>query len=155
MKNKKGFTLIELLVVVLIIGILAGIALPQYRNAVRKTRVAEARIILRALVDASDRYFLQHGNTGWRYDDLDIEISTESENWDIDVDECAGEGCSFYAEPKRETAYQLYYASQRYCNGEDLYAGKFICYAKTNDGKEICKQLGGVQLGNDSNSYYI
>lgn len=52
---KKGFTLLELLVVVLIAGILASIALPQYQKAVERSRASEAMTIAKAIVDAQNR----------------------------------------------------------------------------------------------------
>ena len=61
MKN-KAFTLIELLVVVLIIGILAAIALPQYQRAVDKSRVATMLPLMRRWVDALALYKLEHGS---------------------------------------------------------------------------------------------
>ena len=61
--NKKGFTLLELLVVVLIIGILAAIAVPQYTKAVNKSRLAEAVLITKFL-DSGVKYLANQGASG-------------------------------------------------------------------------------------------
>lgn len=53
--RKAGFTLLEILVVVLIMGILSSIAVPNYRRAVERTRVAEAQTMLRAIYDSRER----------------------------------------------------------------------------------------------------
>ena len=55
-KKKEGFTLIELLIVVAIIGIIAGIAIPNFLGARTKARVTRAFADMRALADALESY---------------------------------------------------------------------------------------------------
>lgn len=79
MKNKQAFTLIELLVVVLIIGILAAVALPQYQKTVEKSRAIEAVYVQRSLVPAVNAYYLNNsGYTGISLDKLDVAIDKET-----------------------------------------------------------------------------
>lgn len=70
--NKKGFTLIELLVVVLIIGILAAMAMPQYFKAVERSRMTEADTLLGSIAQAQRRKFLQINKFVTNYKALDV-----------------------------------------------------------------------------------
>ena len=111
MKNKKAFTLIELLVVVLIIGILAAVAVPQYQKAVFKARAAEALSLLSSFQKAWQVCKLEGNGNCWNYEkvweSLAIEmpgtVSTDciedetcfhTKNWEV-----ATSGDSIYAYP--------------------------------------------------------
>ncbi len=83
MKNqntRRGFTLIELLVVVLIIGILAAVAVPQYRFAVEKSRAQRMLPLLKAIETAQEAYYLATGATSPSFENLDISIDEISLN---------------------------------------------------------------------------
>ena len=72
--DEKAFTLIELLVVVLIIGILAAVALPQYQNVVWKSRGTQLYVAVQTLHTAQKAYYLANGTWATTFDELSIEM---------------------------------------------------------------------------------
>ena len=71
---RSGFTLIELLVVVLIIGILAAVAVPQYQKAVEKSKAAQALTLLTSLGNALNVYYIENGQMPTSFSELDVQI---------------------------------------------------------------------------------
>lgn len=73
----KGFTLLELLVVVLIIGILAGIALPQYKRVVEKSKAMQIVSLIKALALSMENYYLVNSTYPTSFDQLDVEFPAD------------------------------------------------------------------------------
>ena len=71
---KRGFTLIELLVVVLIIGILAAVAVPQYQKTVERSRTVEALTLLKTVGQSVQAYYMANGEWPTSFDELSTDI---------------------------------------------------------------------------------
>jgi prepilin-type N-terminal cleavage/methylation domain-containing protein len=74
-RRRAGFSLIELLIVVVIIGILAAIAIPQFANTKGKALVTKVKSDLRQLANAEEGYFYGAGQYTTDLNALGVVIS--------------------------------------------------------------------------------
>ncbi len=142
-----GFTLIELLVVVLIIGILAAIALPQYELAVEKSRSAEPLIVLKALREAQEVYFLANGSYADDLSKLDVQVDLDNPNWRYGT-----EAMSVYAYRQNVDNSRKYLFAFRFSEGRKNGMASIVCrndgmaYGSEAFAARICKSLGGQEI---------
>lgn len=145
MYKNAGFTLIELLVVVLIIGILASVALPQYQKAVQKTRTMRLISLLRSISEAENVYYMANGTYTVQFEDLDISMPSGA----------------IIKENGRYMEYGDFYCHipihglSAFCNDKSPGAPHlekyfvhdyFICWAEKNEGSlswRVCQSISG------------
>lgn len=154
-KRRSGFTLIELLVVVLIIGILAAVALPQYQYAVERARLSEAFILSKHLKEAEEVYHLANGVYTRSFEELGVQIPSGYRAIQV------GESPIWIKSPFSISLLQnidrvlvsmakngrTYLSLTSYL--DSLGGGRLCCsYAESNyEADRLCKSLGAVGTG--------
>ena len=156
--NKKAFTLIELLVVVLIIGILAAVALPQYQTAVNKSRYAGLMPLAKSVKDAEEAQLMATGKYTSKLEDLSVQVpGTIDDNTattdHVTIELYNGEGDYDFvkATDTRNPAntFVMYFAKS------GNFKGEIHCEAEQNNAKakQLCLSYGptaGPFTGTDS-----
>ena len=142
----QGFTLIELLVVVLIIGVLASIAVPQYQRAVDKARATEAVVQGRALQNA---LILHYQSTG-EFTPTDLEVLPWEMPEKLRWEPSNGGG---YSTRVRQSS-GAYFSLKRYAaNSYFLW-----CVVTPRDNyraQKLCENFGTLYTSDTGHDYYL
>ena len=164
MKNKQAFTLIELLVVVLIIGILAAVALPQYQRAIDKSRFMTYIQVLHGIKRAQETYYLANGFYAPDLKELDVDYASGCTAFssgshlftcpngffmDLGMEHNVATGAlGVFLCPGLNTSaascranYHAYYVIYFDHYSDPIKAGKTECIGITSRGEAICKSL--------------
>jgi type IV pilus assembly protein PilE len=100
-KGARGFTLLQVIIALAVVGILAGIAFPSYKEASRKAKRAEGRAALYQLMLQEERFYSQRnsyiafsaGSSG--EDEKDFKWysgnSPDSSAYEIKAEACSGD----------------------------------------------------------------
>lgn len=139
--NRKAFTLIELLVVILIIGILAAVALPQYQKAVHKSRYATLKNLVTSIYQAEQIYYMANAEYTNDFQALDVDIGGRPSSanyrvfpWGVCVIEL-GPKYTYCKNNTINMSYVLTFKNQRSCvaYGADTHAlNHQICKQETD-----------------------
>ena len=137
--HRFGFTLIELLVVVLIIGILAAVALPQYQKAVMKSRFASLKPIAKSIKDAQEFYFEEHGYYA-EEDELPGLVIDIPEGVDVELSETDGHDYVRVNHSNLNNSYTMYLAHS------ENFANNVYCEALATDeqAQSLCVAEGTI-----------
>ena len=154
--KNAGFTLIELLVVVLIIGILAAVALPQYEKAVGKAQMTEAITALKSITDAQEIYYMANGQYTGDLSALDIQVNTEGKYFRYECTEGGGTIVrTCYARPQLTDYPTVEFHLLR--EGTENKRGKHWCINNKASDKALalCRTVGKSDPDMNENYYLI
>ena len=178
--NNKGFTLIELLVVVLILGILAAMAMPQYFKAVERSRMSEAVSLLGSIAQSEQRKYMQINNYTASFRSLDVApkdangsayctkgTQASSETAAVtpatNTNEC-GDGNGFVVVLQGNALSNGFATATRTGNGTLQYAYSLkrfyggqgtLCTAGNANGAELCADFCGVDIAGTPAANYV
>ena len=162
---RNGFTLIELLVAVMITAILVSMAVPMYERTIEKSRIAEARTMLKRLYDAKMRLLDEMEEDDYQtrlfgLENLDYNLSCtnpqmanghkikcRTRNFVYSINPVAGETdfrngvCAYrHSGPNQGVAFL-------YQPGATAHTARFLCYDHTNGSQ--CEAFGLSKTLND------